>query len=251
LRWGGQEQSGDFRLLSLAAPDGPATVGTTFSTTGAIPMSRKRWEDRSTVTVAARPSTFEFVTDARDFERLATCFAPEVRVRLLLPRGAEEIAGRQEIAARMERWFGSATEFQVVSSGHDEIGPRQRASWRFRLVRDGQSWEQIEQTVFLDFGTDGVQRMDLLCSGFIRESTSESAQIRVFDAGQMGCADGLAQELRRQLTSVPIGGSLVAIVRDPAAREEVPALARMLGHSVTSLKEADEGKFKITMERKR
>ena len=64
LRWGGQEQSGDFRLLSLAAPDGPATVGTIFSTTGAIPMSRKRWEDRSTVTVAARPFTFEFVTHA-------------------------------------------------------------------------------------------------------------------------------------------------------------------------------------------
>jgi hypothetical protein len=65
LRWGGTEQSGDFRLLSMEAPGGPATVGTIFATTGAIPMARKRWEDRSTVTVADRSSTFEFVTEGR------------------------------------------------------------------------------------------------------------------------------------------------------------------------------------------
>jgi len=65
LHWGGEKQRRDFRILSLEAPDGPATVGTTFATTGAIPMSGKRWEDRSTVTAAARPSTFEFLTDAR------------------------------------------------------------------------------------------------------------------------------------------------------------------------------------------
>jgi hypothetical protein len=64
LQWGGAQQSGDFRLLSLDAPDGPAGVGTVFSSTGSIPMSGKHWEDRSTVTVAVRPSTFEFVTEA-------------------------------------------------------------------------------------------------------------------------------------------------------------------------------------------
>ena len=65
LRWAGAQQSGDFRLLSLDAPEGRAAVGTTFTSTGAIPMSRKRWKDRSTVTVAEAPSTFEFVTEAR------------------------------------------------------------------------------------------------------------------------------------------------------------------------------------------
>jgi len=64
LRWAGSEQSRDFRLLSMDAPDGPARAGTVFTTTGTIPMSAKRWEDRSTVTVADRPSTFEFVTEA-------------------------------------------------------------------------------------------------------------------------------------------------------------------------------------------
>jgi hypothetical protein len=65
LRWGGAEQSGDFRLLSMDAPDGPAVVGKVFATTGTIPMSVKRWEDRSTVTAAVRPSTFEFVTEGQ------------------------------------------------------------------------------------------------------------------------------------------------------------------------------------------
>jgi hypothetical protein len=64
LTWGGEQQSSVFRLLSLDAPAGPATVGTDFSSTGTIPMSSGRFADRSTVTVALRPFTFEFVTHA-------------------------------------------------------------------------------------------------------------------------------------------------------------------------------------------
>jgi hypothetical protein len=64
LLWGGVEQRGTFRLLSLDGPSGPAGVGASFSTTGSIPMSIRRWADRSTVTIAERPGTFEFVTEA-------------------------------------------------------------------------------------------------------------------------------------------------------------------------------------------
>jgi hypothetical protein len=62
LTWGGAQQSSEFRLLSLDAPAGPATAGTSFTSTGAIPMSSRIWEDRSTVTMAVRPVCFEFVT---------------------------------------------------------------------------------------------------------------------------------------------------------------------------------------------
>lgn len=65
LRWAGQEQSKDFRLLTMTAPEGGARVGTVFTTTGTIPMSGRHWEDRSTVTVAEPGSTFEFLTEAR------------------------------------------------------------------------------------------------------------------------------------------------------------------------------------------
>ncbi len=64
LEWGGTRQRSDFRLLSLVAPDGAARAGSIFSSTGSIPMSGRRWHDRSTVTVAERPSRFEFRTEA-------------------------------------------------------------------------------------------------------------------------------------------------------------------------------------------
>jgi|ERR1700736_565307 len=64
LAWGGSEQRGDFRLLSLDAPPVPVTAGASFTSTGAIPMSLRKWNDRSTVTIAERPGTFEFVTHA-------------------------------------------------------------------------------------------------------------------------------------------------------------------------------------------
>jgi hypothetical protein len=64
MTWGGKQQTRDFRLLSLEAPAGSAAVGTTFASTGSIPMSSRRWEDCSKVTAAERPNTFEFVTTA-------------------------------------------------------------------------------------------------------------------------------------------------------------------------------------------
>jgi TusA-related sulfurtransferase len=182
----------------------------------------------------------------RDFHQLAACLAPAARARMLLPRGAEELVGRDQITRRLDGWFGSATEFQVLSTAHDEVGARRRLIWRLRLVRDGRSWELIEQVAFVDPGPDGIRQIDLLCSGFLPEKT-----VSLFDAGAMGCADGLAPEFRRRISSIAIGSSLVTLVRDPAAREDLPPLARMLGHSVTSVESQDDGSFRITVERRR
>jgi hypothetical protein len=63
LVWGGERQKNNTRILTLQAPEGPASVGTEFATTGADPMGR--FTDRSVVTEASRPNTFEFVTEAR------------------------------------------------------------------------------------------------------------------------------------------------------------------------------------------
>jgi len=62
--WGGRKQLYNFRLKTLEAPPGPATVGTSFTSTGTVPMSLRRFEDHSKVTLAQRPHVFEFVTDA-------------------------------------------------------------------------------------------------------------------------------------------------------------------------------------------
>ena len=63
LEWGGRRQKKHYRLLTVEAPDGPATVGTEFRSTGADAMGT--FADSSVVTEATRPSLFEFVTEAR------------------------------------------------------------------------------------------------------------------------------------------------------------------------------------------
>jgi hypothetical protein len=64
LEWGGTKQpSKSFRLLTIDAPDRPATVGTEFRSTGADGMGQ--FTDTSVVTEASRPGVFEFVTEAQ------------------------------------------------------------------------------------------------------------------------------------------------------------------------------------------
>ncbi len=188
---------------------------------------------------------------ARDFERLAASMASHARARFLLPHGLEEYAGRDAIVRRIESWFGSASVFDLTASSQEAVGPRHRLSWRFSVVRDGDLREVIEQLVYLDLGPDGIEGIDLLCSGFQIEPAVAAAPIQVFEAGAMGCADGLAQEFRRRITGVPIGGSLEVVVSDPAAKEDLPSLVRLLGQRVTSTEAHDDGRLTITVERQK
>src|SRR4029077_8468396 len=105
---------------------------------------------------------------ARDFDRLAATVTSEAHARVLLPHGLEEDDGRDAIVARIRSWFGSATVFELTSSTADQVGRRHRITWRFSVVRDG-SHQVIEQLVYLDLGNRGIERIDLLCSGFQAE----------------------------------------------------------------------------------
>jgi hypothetical protein len=62
LIWGGERQK-KLRLVAMDAPEGPASVGTEFTTEGTDPTGPFR--DSSVVTEATRPHSFEFVTEAR------------------------------------------------------------------------------------------------------------------------------------------------------------------------------------------
>jgi hypothetical protein len=61
--WGGAWQPRNSRSASFHAPEGRATVGMEFDSTGTD--SKGRFLYRSVVTDVARPSTVEFVTEAR------------------------------------------------------------------------------------------------------------------------------------------------------------------------------------------
>src|SRR5258706_4987441 len=136
---------------------------------------------------------------ARDFERLVASLASDAHARFLLPHGLEEYDGRDAIVARIRSWFGSASLLDLTSSTEDQVGMRHRISWRFNVVRDG-SRQVIEQVVYLDLGPQGIERIDLLCSGFLAQPGVAADPTQVFDAGEMGCADGPAQGFRRQIT---------------------------------------------------
>lgn len=63
LEWSGERNHRSFRLLTLEAPAGPATVGTEWRSTGKDPGGT--FTDRSVVTEAIRPITFEYETESR------------------------------------------------------------------------------------------------------------------------------------------------------------------------------------------
>lgn len=64
LVWSGERAQDDgFKMLTLEAPQGPATVGTSFSSSGTA--GKDTFNDRSVVTQAMRPSVFVIETDAR------------------------------------------------------------------------------------------------------------------------------------------------------------------------------------------
>jgi TusA-related sulfurtransferase len=48
-----------------------------------------------------------------------------------------------------------------------------------------------------------------------------------------------------------VGDALVVVARDPAAREDLPSLARLLGHQVTSVATDDDGLLELTVKRGR
>jgi TusA-related sulfurtransferase len=189
----------------------------------------------------------------RDFERLSAVIADDVRFRLLLPKGPQAHSGVAETVEVLVRWYGDVDELHVESSSVEVVAGRLVLMYRFRL-HDEDGWQVIEQHVVADVAPDGrLEKIDLLCSGFlpIFGPGDWSSSIHPFDAGDLGCADGLAGEFRRRIGAIPVGDVLVVTARDPAAKEDLPPLARLMGHEVRSIETPDDGRLLMTVERRR
>jgi TusA-related sulfurtransferase len=189
----------------------------------------------------------------RDFERFRAAIADDVRFRLLLPKGPQAHSGVTETVESFVRWYGHVDELHLESSSVEAVAGRLVLTYRFRL-HDEDGWQVIEQHVVADVAPDGrLEKIDLLCSGFLPVigPGDESSSIHPFDAGDLGCADGLAGEFRRRIGAIPVGDVLVVTARDPAAKEDLPPLARMMGHEVRSIETPDDGRLLMTVERRR
>jgi TusA-related sulfurtransferase len=189
----------------------------------------------------------------RDFETFREAIADDVRFRLLLPKGPQAHSGVAETVESFVRWYGDVDELHLESSSVETVAGRLVLMYRFRL-HDEDGWQVIEQHVVADVAPDGrLEKVDLLCSGFLPVigPGDESSSTHPFDAGDLGCADGLATEFRRRIGAIPVGDVLVVTARDPAAKEDLPPLARMMGHEVRSIETPEDGRLLMTVERRR
>jgi len=188
---------------------------------------------------------------ARDSKRLEACFRSEAHLRALVPSGPEEHSGSALVAARFIAWFGEATSVQILDQCAEPVVDRLHLRYRFREgYPDGES-EIIEQDAFCIVEEGQILTMDLVCSGHRPESKGKSTGVHHFDAGELGCGSGLPQEFRHQLDSIPIGSVLEIVARDPAAKEDLPSLARLLGHRVISVDPLPDGSTVLTVQRGR
>ena len=114
----------------------------------------------------------------RDYQRMATTLGSTVRFRAMLPPGPMDWEGSGTVSEVFRSWFGDAEDFEVVDATVGEVGGRLHLSWRLRLrpapFGIGDGWHVIEQHAYLDAG-DTIETLDLLCSGFHAERTTEHA----------------------------------------------------------------------------
>ena len=188
---------------------------------------------------------------SREFTAAGSLLADYVRFRMLVPCGLMTESGADASIGRFIDWFGDADPFEVEASSSGEVEGRVAITYRFRLqAADG--WQVIEQHLMLDVGADArVAAIDLLCSGFRSIAVSEPDGVHRFDAGDLGCADGLAGEFRRRMQQIPVGHVLLVSTRDAAAKEDLPPLARMMGHLVRSIEAPGDGRLLVSVERGR
>jgi TusA-related sulfurtransferase len=202
----------------------------------------------------AGPSPASAFLDAltrRDFDALEATLDPAVRFRALVP--GETVAGATaaDTAACFRRWFGDKTEIEILDQEIDLLVDRLRVGFRARVKRNGQPYLIVQQ-LCADLDHGKFAALDLLCSGFRPEPTAPVHDTtHVFDAGDLGCGSGLPREFRTRLLQIPVGHVLEVVTGDASAREDLPSMARLLGHQVQSIETGADGKVRIRVERAR
>jgi hypothetical protein len=136
---------------------------------------------RAPTAVAARSplhaaGTFLEGLAAQDYARLGRALAPDVQLRALLPGGPREWSGAAVVAERFARWFGDTEEHELQESAIAEVLGRIHLRWRLHLqaTRLGAGRFVVEQLAYADLAESGrIARLDLLCTGYLRERTGD------------------------------------------------------------------------------
>lgn len=188
----------------------------------------------------------------RDFARVAAYLHPQVAFRALVPAGVREASDVAGTVAWLRHWFGDADELAVLQQTTDDSFGRLALSYRF-LVRTRAEWQFVAQHAFCSAPNGRIERMHLLCSGFLPIEGPESAgHMRqnpattgvpvphadaVLDAPGEGCAT-LTPLIRARIRELESGQILDVRTDDPTAHESLQAWCRLTGHTLAAVRDS-------------
>ena len=202
--------------------------------------------------MSSRPGPISILLESllgKDFERLKGVLDPGVRFRALAPGESVDVGSADEAVRVFRKWFGDKDELELVFSEAEPLVDRIQLRYRLRLRRNGEPF-LVEHRLCGDVEDGRFVALDLLCSGFRPWGPAPGAgTVHRFEAGALGCGTGLPREFRARLGQIPVGHQLEVVTRDPAAKEDLPSLARMLGHRVVAMDSGPDGEIKIRVER--
>jgi hypothetical protein len=98
----------------------------------------------------------------RSFDVLESCLADDAQLRALVPSGTFELHDASQVAAKFRTWFGDREQYALLDASIGDVGPRTYARWRIQVAGP----LVVEQHAFLTC-SEKVERIDLLCSGFV------------------------------------------------------------------------------------
>ena len=181
-----------------------------------------------------------------DIDGAARHLHSDVRLRWITPSGSGEDVGLEAVTARLRDFFDGVEPGDVLAADVHEVGDRWSFAYRLRVPG-----AVVAQHGVCDADDGGLEAIDLVCSGFRPDAAAAPGHVHHFDAGALGCTDGLAGEFRRRIRAIPVGDVLEIVARDPSAKADLPPLARMMGHTVLSTEAHDDGRLVFRMERGR
>ena len=104
--------------------------------------------------------------EARDFDGIASCFAPSGRLRALVPSALREDEGSQAVAERFRYWVGEMTDFAISDTAIDEFVDRVHVRYRMSGIDPEDGAVTCEQQAYLTLEDEAITAMNLVCSGW-------------------------------------------------------------------------------------
>src|SRR6188508_1890525 len=116
----------------------------------------------ATVASTGVAERFLHALEARDFDGIASCFAPSGRLRALVPSALREDEGSQAVAERFRYWVGEMIDFAISDTAVDEFVDRVHVRYRMSGIDPEDGAVTCEQQAYLTLEDDAITAMNLV-----------------------------------------------------------------------------------------